>query len=277
MNFQRWNVGLDIQPDCITALGVQARRTGWQLRHWWQHRLPSTGTGTLDIEGQRSALLSLLHQWRRLLPGRFSLRIGLPPHLVSRRELTLPMAVMCEPQRGRYIRAAARRWFPEGTGPLGLDYTAEPFSSGGLTVTVVNQEVLDQWQALFRQAGLNPEVFDLSPASLAVIMEAQQPEKDGILLHCSDAFWLWATRRHGKISYGWQFRQQVPDADILCRQQCPEAAFRLCCGDSLRQPLPGFTLCHPLRMIAHRYPPLPANDNGYVLATGLALRPEDSV
>ena len=277
MNFQRWNIGLDIQPGCMTALGLQARRTGWQLRHWWQHRLPSSGTPAVDIGIQQSALLPLLRQWRRLLPARFSLRVGLPPHLVSRRELTLPSTVLCEPQRGRYIRAAARRWFPEGTGPLVLDYSPEVHSSEGLTVTVVNQQVLDQWQELFRQAGLHPEVFDLSPASLAIIMEAQSPGQDGILLHCSEAFWLWAVRRSGKISYGWQFRQQIPDPEALCQQQCPEAAFRLCCGESLRQPLPGFMLCHPLSLITHRYPPLPVNDNSYVLATGLALRPEDSV
>lgn len=37
---QAWQVGLDIQIDCVRAVAAQRRRNGWQLRHWWQQALP---------------------------------------------------------------------------------------------------------------------------------------------------------------------------------------------------------------------------------------------
>lgn len=37
---QAWQVGLDIQIDCVRAVAAQRRRNGWQLHHWWQQALP---------------------------------------------------------------------------------------------------------------------------------------------------------------------------------------------------------------------------------------------
>lgn len=77
MAFQTWQVGLDIQNGQLCALGIQRRRNGWQLRHWWQHTLPQD-TLRNGLVQRPDAIVALLQRWRRQLPSRISLRVGFP-------------------------------------------------------------------------------------------------------------------------------------------------------------------------------------------------------
>lgn len=277
MNFQRWNVGLDIQPGKITALGLQSRRGRWQLRHWWQHCYHCPEADPLDIRARQPMLVPLLQHWKTLLPARFSLRVGLPPHMVLCREMPLPAQTLREPECGRYLHAAVGQLFPEGTGPLTVDYPTAPESGHSVAVTVASQEVLKPWYQLFRQAGLTPSVFELMPASLGVALAALPPTNNGVVIYCSAEFWLWAISHEGDIRHGWQYRQHYPDAMAVCEAQCPDAAVRFFCSDSGLAAPPGFRLFQPLSAISHRYPPQPVNESSFALATGLALRAEDGL
>ncbi|MBS0876677.1 MULTISPECIES: pilus assembly protein [unclassified Tatumella] len=275
MKANYWHIGLDIQPGQVTALGVQPRRNGWQLRHWWQQPVPCQDSNQ-DMNGPRTVLVRLLEHWRRLLPRKFSLRVGLPPHLVLQRQLDVPSAVACEPVLGSYIRAAAGRLFPEGSGPLAIDYQPAVLQSDSVSITVASQTVIEQWQNIFYRAGLSPDVFELMHGSLAVALSMQGSGHDRILVHESDTFWLWACYRQGKLQHGWQFRQQCPDAEFICTQQCPEAEARFFCGSQLPPRVPaGFRLFSPFPAIVYRQPPLPAEESSFTLAAGLALRQDD--
>lgn len=277
MNFQRWNIGLDIQPGKITALGLQPRGRGWLLRHWWQHPYDCPQTDPLDIAARQQTLLPLLLHWKTLLPGKVSLRVGLPPHLVLQREVPVPTHVLREPACGHYLRATAQQWVPEGMGPLSVDYQRPEGPDGAAAVTIASCEVLAPWRQLFHQAGLKPGVFELMPASLAVALAAVRPPCNGILVYCSDEFWVWAMNIKGTLSHGWQYRQYYPDADAVCRSQSPQSALRYFCSDAGLPPPPGFRLFQPLSAVTHRYPPQPVNESSFALAVGLALRREDDL
>lgn len=277
MNFQRWNIGLDIQPGKITALGIQPRGRGWQLRHWWQHPYHCPQTDPLDIAARRQTLLPLLLHWKTLLPVRGSLRIGLPPHLVLQRDVSVPVQVLREPACGHYLRAAAQQLVPEGMGPLTVDYQRPNFPDQTAAITIASREVLAPWFQLFRQAGLKPAVFELMPASLAVALAAVRPSSRAILVYRSAEFWVWAINDQGTFSSGWQYRQYYTDAEEVCRSQSPKSELRYFCSDTGRSPPPGFLLFQPLSAITHRYPPQPINESSFTLATGLALRTDDGL
>ncbi len=74
---QAWQVGLDIQIDCVRAVAAQRRRNGWQLRHWWQQALPQAVLRDGCLEPSEF-LIRALRQWRVQLPRHISLRIALP-------------------------------------------------------------------------------------------------------------------------------------------------------------------------------------------------------
>ncbi len=274
MFFSQWNIGLDIQPEQVTALAIQRRRQGWQICHGWQHAL-SVQHSAETHHPSREALIQLLSQWQKRLPANFSLRVGLPPHLVLRRSLTVPPTVLHEPRLGHYVRTASGQLFPEGHGTLALDYQYSTAHPPQVSVTMVSQSVLQQWITLFQSAGLSPDVFELMPGCLAEVITLLPPGDDRILLHGSEAFWMWSCCRSGIISNGWQFRQQSPDAAALCLEQCPQARESLFCS-SPQQPLPsGFQPFPLFSLFSHRDLPSLMPEHSFTLAAGLALRQED--
>ena len=274
MFFSHWNIGLDIQPEQVTALAIQRRRGGWQLCDQWQHALSVQNSVEANPLPQEE-LVQLLSQWHKRLPANFSLRVGLPPHLVLRRSLKVPPTVLHEPRLGQYVRTASGQLFPEGHGTLALDYQYSRAHPLQVSVTMASQSVLQQWITLFQRAGLCPDVFELMPGCLAAVMKLLPRTGDKILLHGSETFWMWSCCRNGVVSDGWKFRQQSTDAAAVCLEQCPEATERLFCC-SQKQPLPpGF---HPFQLFSlftHRNPPSAVQDSSFTLAAGLALRQRD--
>lgn len=275
MLFSHWNIGLDIQADQVTALAIQRRRHGWQICHCWQRAL--SVQKSVDAKQQpQEELISLLMSWQKGLPANFSLRIGLPPHLVLRRSLTVPPAVLHEPRLGHYVRTASAQLFPEGDETLALDYqsTAHPSQ---ISVTMASQSVLQQWIRLFQQAGLRPDVFELMPGALSTVMKRLPVGGHRILLHGCEAFWMWSCCRKGVVSDGWQFRQQSQDAATVCLKHSPEATERFFCGTP-QQPLPaGFHSFQPFSLLTYHGTSSLVHEHSFTVAAGLALRQEDKL
>jgi pilus assembly protein HofM len=269
MAFQRWQIGLDIQNRHLCALGIERRRHGWQLRHWWQQALPhdTLRNGVLQTT---DTLIALLTRWQQQLPQRYSLRVGLPPQLVLQRTLPLPNQALREPALSRYITAAAQRLFPVEPASLSLDYrqAADP---AALCVTAARSEAIAQWLAPLRHAGLRPDVFELSSLALAQLAMRIPLRAHDVLTHPHGEAWLWvcggASPTSGISSDPLtieQLRDTFPQAETLYCTQPPAACIR----DMAR--------CHPFSFLHYLQPPLPPEAGEFAVALGLALRPEDA-
>ncbi len=102
MFYQSWQVGLDIQNQSVRALAVQRLRDGWQLRHWWQHKLSQAVLCDGCLE-HSNALIQELRQWSVQLPKYISRCIALPAQRVLQQRMPQPDALLKEPQRNDYI------------------------------------------------------------------------------------------------------------------------------------------------------------------------------
>lgn len=272
MAFQKWQIGLDIHNGQLCALGIQRRRNGWQLRHWWHHPLPQD-TLRQGVLQSSPELLSILTRWRKMLPRHYRLCIGLPPQLVMQRPLALPVQSLREPDLGRYIHAAARRLFPLQPETLALDYRLFSDKPGQLCVTAVRREVLQQWQQILAAAGLQPQVFELSWAALALLAGMLKPEAGTVLVHRLPDQWLWYAPTQREQPFGClpaegcnlQQLQQLYFPDVR------SIWYSSCHGD---QPDSVIAL-NPFSALQLMQPPLPAMPSAFALACGLALRPED--
>ena len=268
MAFQRWQIGVDIQNGQLSALGIERRRHGWQLRHWWQQALPhdTLRNGVLQTT---PALVEMLAIWQRQLPKRYSLRVGLPPQLVLQRTLPLPETSLGEPALSRYVAASAQRLFPVEPASLSLDYRA-PGDAAQLCVTAARREVIAQWLAPFKQAGLRPDVFELSSLALTQIAMRIPLRDRQLLIHPLSDHWLWVLAGEHITSGAAvepltlaQLRETFPQAqDVFCTSilALPDAAVQR---------------CKPFALLHYVQPPLPVNEGAFALALGLALRPED--
>lgn len=266
MAFHTWQIGLDIQNRQICALAIQPRRDGWQLRHWWQQRLPqdTLRNGVLQSSPE---LVAALSAWRQRLPRRYSLRVALPARLVLQRQIPLPAQPLKEPALGHFVRAAARRLFPLEPAALALDY--RPDARGGqLCVTAARLEIIDQWTAPLLQAGLMPQVFELTTDALRrLVRQASWPPGAVLALH-QDERWLWSDAQTAADSA--EFAS--PDALLQAFPDAPAVAW--CAADEA--PLPAdAVLFSPFSLFRYQQPPLPENPGAFALAAGLALRGED--
>lgn len=274
MAFQTWQVGLDIQNGQVCALGIQHRRNGWQLRHWWQHALPKD-TLVNGLLQRPEPVISLLQQWRKQLPYRISLRVGFPPQLVLQRQLPVPPAQLREPERSRYITAAARRFFPIEPETLALDYRILHESDGPLYITATRKEALQSWQYCLAQARLMPDVLELSPAALSALSSSLALPSSAALVHRLEDHWLWFSPNNHQHRWGWCSRLETPDFASLQQTQLAEFSsfYYSATGDG---DLPeGAEPLNPFEAFAYKQPPLPVSTGAFSLAAGLALRPGD--
>lgn len=274
MAFQTWQVGLDIQNGQVCALGIQRRRNGWQLRHWWQHALPKD-TLVNGLLQRPEPLISLLQQWRRQLPYRISLRVGFPPQLVLQRQLPLPPAQLREPERSRYITAAARRFFPIEPETLALDYRVMNETDGPLYITATRKEALQSWQYCLEQARLDPEVLELSPAALSALAATLSLDASAAIVHQLEDHWLWFSADSAQHRWGWRSRLDAPDFATLQHTQLStfSSFYYSAAGE---EPMPdGVMPLDPLAAFAFKQPPLPVTEGAFAIAAGLALRPGD--
>ncbi|MEM6161167.1 pilus assembly protein PilM [Erwinia sp. P6884] len=275
MAFRTWQVGLDIQNGQLCALGIQRRRNGWQLRHWWQQVLPQD-TLTNGLLQRPDAVITVLRQWRKRLPYRISLRVGFPPQLVLQRHLDLPGRQLGEPERSSYIAAAARRFFPIELERLVMDYRQPQENRGQLCVTATRRDALQSWLDCLAGARLTPQVMELTPAGLCAISQALRPQPATALVHRLEDHWLWYAGDLVGQKWGWRSRQEVPDFATLRAQHLPEITtiyYSAIGEDNLP---PGTLALNPLEALAQKQPPLPLYAGAFTLAAGLALRPEDA-
>ncbi|MDJ0037817.1 pilus assembly protein PilM [Pantoea allii] len=267
MAFHTWQIGLDIQNRQCCALAILRRRQGWQLCHWWQQRLAqdTLRNGVLQSSPE---LLSVLDRWRKCLPQRYSLRVGLPAQLVLQQPLSLPEPPLKEPALSRFVRAAAQRLFPVDPRELALDYRLDP-AHGQLCVTAARLDVVKQWHAPLAQAGLKPSVFELATQALNIVTEQAQLTAGSVVVLRQDARYLWSD---GINAASFADEGGLP---ALHKQAFPQASRVFYCdADSVSSPA-GTVPFSPLQLLRYPSPPLPDNPAAFVLATGLALRQED--
>ncbi|MHA7848963.1 type IV pilus biogenesis protein PilM [Serratia sp. D1N4] len=276
---QAWQVGLDIQSNCVRALAAQHRRSGWQLRHWWQQALPQPVLRDGCIE-KSEMLITLLKQWRNRLPRHISLRIALPAQRVLQHRLPLPDYRLREPVRHDYITTQGLKQFPLDSQTLAMDYRIAPPNTSQLLLTAARQQELQQWLHCLQEADLQPQVIDITPSVLCAMAAFAGLTCDAGLLHRLEQEWLWVAPRSTPFAYG-----VLPVGEIESTQQAL-AAMRMACpalGDKpvyyssvLDEALPaGVVSWSPFTAFSHLHPPLPAQPTAFVLAGGLALRRED--
>ncbi|WP_380183315.1 type IV pilus biogenesis protein PilM [Kalamiella sp. sgz302252] len=273
MAFQTWQVGLDIQNGQLCALGIQRRRNGWQLRHWWQHTLPHD-TLTNGLVQRPDPLIPLLRQWRKQLPRQISLRVGFPAGLVLQHQLALPQTSLREPERSSYITAAAKRFFPIEPEKLALDYREPALKSGQLWLSAARREAVHSWLENLGRAGLKPQVLELAPAALFALSQALRLSGDAALVHRLPDHWLWFCPRL-QPEWGWSPTHEATDLTTLREKYLAEAT-SFYYSSALEEALPdGAEWLDPLAAFAFKQPPLPVFTGAFALAAGLALRPED--
>lgn len=281
MRKQSWRVGLDIQPGYVRAVAVQQRRYGWQLRHWWHHPLP----GETLREGALNdwePMIHILSQWRTCLPGKISLRIALPVQRVMQLNVATPDARLREPYRSDYITANAGKQLPLSCQELRLDYRCDPINSQQLVVTAARESELSQWMGILAKARLYPEVIDITPCALQHMAMAAGLDADAVLLHKFENEWLWVSARSQPFKFGViEVNPDVPPTTWVDKvwQHCGQSAGSgqtLCFSSVLPVPVPeGMIGWSPLSAFKQMQPPLPAHPAAFVLAGGLAVRPDD--
>ncbi|PZD63953.1 pilus assembly protein HofM [Pantoea ananatis] len=266
MTFHSWQIGLDIQNRQCCAIAIQRRRQGWQLCHWWQQRLAqdTLRNGVLQSSPE---LLAVLTRWRKRLPLRYSLRVGLPAQLVLQQPLSPPELPLKEPALSRFIQAAAQRLFPVDVRELALDYRLDP-AHNQLCITAARLDVVQQWLAPLTQAGLKPRVFELATYALKMVTEQAQLAAGSVVVLRQDARYLWSDG----ISAA-----SLAEADglsALREQAFPQASHLFYCDADNLSSQEGTRPFSPFQPLRYQ-PPLPENPGAFALATGLALRKED--
>ncbi|WP_431224648.1 type IV pilus biogenesis protein PilM [Serratia sp. L9] len=276
---QAWQVGLDIQNNCIMALAVQRRRNGWQLRHWWQQALaqPVLHEGVM---AESEMLVAVLKQWRIRLPRHISLRIALPAQRVLQQTLPLPDDRLRESVRHDYITTQGLKQFPLDSQTLVMDYRQAHPNTHQLLLTAARQQEIQKWLRCLQQADLQPQVIDIAPNALCMMAEFAGLAPEAGLLHRLEQEWLWVAPRTVPFTYGvlpCGLAGSVKQALANMRLTCPALGVKEVYYSSvLDEALPeGVIPWSPLTAFSQLHPPLPALPMAFVLAGGLALRRED--
>ncbi|AUU10573.1 pilus assembly protein PilM [Serratia marcescens] len=273
---QAWQVGLDIQIDCVRAVAAQRRRNGWQLRHWWQQALPQAVLRDGCLEPSEF-LVRALRQWRVQLPRHISLRIALPAQRVLQQRMTKPDARLREPERSDYIGGHGLKQFPLDGQTLVLDYRAAPADEAALLLTAARRQELQQWLHCLRQAGLHPQAVDITPCALRMMATAAGVPPAAGLMHRLEREWLWVAPADGAFAFGLAPGDDDAQALRALQAQMPVGDDRpVYAGGVLAGALPAGCLgWSPLSAFTQLRPPLPAHPSAFALAGGLALREED--
>ncbi|WP_224652231.1 type IV pilus biogenesis protein PilM [Pectobacterium versatile] len=282
MAYHIWRVGLDIQNGFMRALAVQRRRNGWQLRHWWQCPLPddTLREGSLHHTGM---LCEALRTWRRLLPRHISLRVGYPAQLILQQHLPLPDRRLQEPERSLYIETMAVRQLPIGSESLAIDYREDPQRQGTLLVTAARRQEVDNWLTCLNNAGLRPDILEVSTCALRVMAQRSGLESNRLFLHRLLDSWLWVSPLNHAFHSGVVHLDELNgEADILSivstryQHDVDDIAYYSSISPDLpSQQTDVLQTWSPLTVFNHMQPPLPSFPSAFAIAGGLALRPED--
>lgn len=216
---QAWQVGLDIQIDCVRAVAAQRRRNGWQLRHWWQQALPQAVLRDGCLQPSEF-LIRALRQWRVQLPRHISLRIALPAQRVLQQRMTQPDARLREPERSDYIGGHGLKQFPLDGQTLALDYRAAPADEAALLLTAARRQELQQWLHCLRQAGLHPQAVDITPCALRMMATAAGVPPAAGLMHRLEREWLWVAPADGAFALVWRRATMTRRRCGRCKPRC---------------------------------------------------------
>ncbi|OCQ54302.1 Competence protein A [Photorhabdus australis subsp. thailandensis] len=275
MHSPKWYVGLDIQNGIVRAVAAIKRRDGWQLRHCWQYLLPDE----VMPEGrlQRPEILrDILNQWRQKLPKKISFRLALPVQQTLQRNLVLPPDIsLKEPEQSWFINASAEKQFPFNTRELTLDYR---IIEQNAYISAARQKDLDLWLQCLAQAGIFPDAIDIAPCALRYMAQYSGVPINCWLLHRQQSGWLWVSPVNAPFAYDLvsantavspqQVISQLP-ASSITEKHIYYSSFQ-------QEALPeGTCSWDMLAAFRHYHPPLPIHLMEYVIAGGLALRPDD--
>ncbi|MBI6547806.1 type IV pilus biogenesis protein PilM [Xenorhabdus lircayensis] len=282
----KWYIGLDIQDHYIRALAAIKRRDGWQLRHCWQYRLSNE-----IISGGRlqhpEKLLHILMQWRHILPKNISLRLALPVQQTLQRQITLPShTTLQEPELGWFVHASAEKQFP--VSDLALDYRVH---GQQVCISATRQKDLNLWLKLFADINLFPDAIDISPCALRYVAKLAGVPDDSWLVHKRVMDWLWVAPANRPFGYGLIASQSIESQSYPHLAQVinqlpitPETEnYAIYYSDeeqttSVKTTSVPTELANVWQVLAafrHYQPPLPEKLNAFIIAAGLALRPDD--
>jgi len=282
MRHLTWQVGLDIQNGCARAIGVQKRRNGWQLRHWWQQPLPQE-VMRQGILHETEQLIVILSRWRSRLPSTFSLRICLPAERIIQIRLPTPDIRLQEPHRDAFIRTSAAKQLPLAVESLTLDYRCESAASTELIVTAARREELDSWQHCLKQAKLFPEAVELTPCAIQAAASAAGVPAESLLLHRLEQHWLWVAPHGLPFQFGLLEDEDIDEPARLREKLTTLYRHRKLCNDELyftstgEDPVPdGMRSWSAFDAFQQVSPPLPVNPGAFAIAAGLAVRAADN-
>ncbi|AYA41626.1 pilus assembly protein PilM [Xenorhabdus nematophila] len=282
----KWYIGLDIQDHDIRALAAIKRRDGWQLRHCWQYRLSSEIISGGRLQNPEK-LRHILIQWRQILPKNISLRLALPVQQTLQRQFTLPdHASLQEPELGWFVYASAEKQFP--VSDLALDYRIHDQQ---VCISAIRQKDLNLWLKLFADINLYPDAIDIAPCALRYAARLSGIPDNSWLVHKRTMDWLWVSPVNPAFGYGLIASQAYPHLAQVIKQLpiTPETGSNaIYCSseerDEEEQIISAKTAAeltesiHHWQLLSafrHYHPPLPEQTNTFIIAAGLALRPDD--
>ena len=130
---------------------------------------------------------------------------------------------------------------------------------------------MTQWLQPLQQAGLEPDIFELSTQALMQVAQQLPLALHTLLIHPAGehGFWVFndGALRCGSIT-------GALNSDTVT-QLFPQVSDSFCTSSSALTALQA-KLCLPLSLLRYQQPPLPAQQGDFTLALGLALRPGDS-
>ncbi|PHM44725.1 hypothetical protein Xmau_01437 [Xenorhabdus mauleonii] len=285
MHLSKWYIGLDIQDHYIRALAATKRRDGWQLRNCWQYHLSNE-----IISGGRlqhpEKLLRILIQWRQTLPRNISLRLALPVQQTLQKQVALPgQTALQEPELGWFVHANAEKQFP--VSELALDYRVH---GRQVCISATRQRDLNLWLRLLEDINLSPDAIDIAPCALRYVARQAGIPDNSWLIHKRTTDWLWVSPANHAFSYGLIALQPdlhlekiinqlpvTPETEGYAVYYSPEnATDEQCLKQALAQcPTCSVNAWRLLTAFRHYQPPLPEKMNAFIIAAGLALRPDD--
>ncbi|WP_192456538.1 type IV pilus biogenesis protein PilM [Musicola keenii] len=282
MAYPVWQIGMDVQNGVLRALAVQRRRHGWQLRQWWQLPLPSDTLRGGSLHNP-AALCAVLQRWKRELPHYVSLRLAFPADRVLQQRLSEPDGRLREPERGWYIEKMAAKKLPVSSDALIFDYRIDPSVADSVLVTAARKAELALWLDCFRHAGLQLDAVDITPCALRCMARQAGLASDNMLVHRFEDRWLWVSSLNATLAFGTVHVDDAADFSALLSYVSahyePMASepiyLSTSAPDFLPQASSSFTLWSPLPAFSQQQPPLPAFPSAFVIAGGLAVRPED--
>lgn len=267
----KWQVGLHLQSDYLTAIAVQRRRGRWHLKRWWSFSVDFPLDDFAEDAADVAQLTTHLTCLARDLPSHYSLRVSYPPRFVSHYSLPLPPTALAPPQLNRYVAQAMTKRFSQ-TKALHWDHRLVLGEQMAIDVTLTRKKLFADYCYLFHQAKLRIEVLEVTPAGLQVLLRGFD---NCCLLFQDNDFWYWAAHGVGQWRYGWRDRQQFSSlTEVIASLEQPYQRY-FSTNNILENDRPK---CEPfclLSLLDNYYPPLPVELARFSIALGLALRPED--